>query len=275
VNEIVIPTLNGLVEYVLYAGSLFVLLWFVARSLVRHRKIQPRQRANPSQWIREVGWSTLSQFVIAMAGLVIGLGAQQLLDTATVDVSSWTSPLAVVGLTTAFVLFDDFLFYWCHRALHTRPLYRRFHLIHHRSVDVSPLTSFSFHPVEAVVNSLPSILLGLTVDAPFAAFYWFGWASLLNNLLGHSGFEWAPRWWHGVPVLGLKTPSSHHNLHHEKVRGNYGLYLTFWDRWCGTEFVDYDERWNRLHDRIALGRRGADIDRSSAAPEIARHVSES
>jgi len=254
-TEIFATTLQGLLEYVFYGGSMFVLLWFVVRNRVQHRKIQPRQRANAAQWMREVGWSVVSQFTFAITGLAVGRAFQQVFDTAPIHVSSWTSPLAIVGLTIAFVLFDDCVFSWCHRALHTKTLYRRFHLTHHRSVDVNPLTAFSFHPLEAFVNSWPGLILGLTVDAPFAAFSWFAWASLLDNLLGHNGFEWAPRWWHRVPFIGSKAPSMHHNLHHEKVRGNYGLYFTFWDRWCGTEFADYDERWTQLHDRIALGHR--------------------
>jgi sterol desaturase/sphingolipid hydroxylase (fatty acid hydroxylase superfamily) len=253
-NEIIDYVLYGIREYAIYAGSLFVLLWIVLRSWVQHRKIQPRQRAGSRQWMREVGWSVVSQFVFTVSGLVVAIGAQRAFGTALIDIESWNSTLAVIGLALVFVLYDDATFYWIHRALHTKRLYRRFHLTHHRSVDVTPLTSFSFHPAEAFANAFPGMVLGVFVAAPGAAFYWLGWASLLNNLAGHCGFEWAPRWWHRVPLLGLKTPSMHHNQHHEKVRGNYGLYFTFWDRWCGTEFADYEQRWSELHDRIDGGR---------------------
>jgi sterol desaturase/sphingolipid hydroxylase (fatty acid hydroxylase superfamily) len=67
---------------------------------------------------------------------------------------------------------------------------------------------------------------------------------------GHNGFEWAPKWWDRIPVLRLETPSIHHNLHHEKSRGNYGLYFTFWDRWMGTQFPDCEARKAALRTRI-------------------------
>ncbi|NBW42885.1 MAG: hypothetical protein EBR29_03555, partial [Sphingobacteriia bacterium] len=28
--------------------------------------------------------------------------------------------------------------------------------------------------------------------------------------------------------------SRHHNLHHARFQGNYGLYFLIWDRWMGT-----------------------------------------
>jgi sterol desaturase/sphingolipid hydroxylase (fatty acid hydroxylase superfamily) len=39
--------------------------------------------------------------------------------------------------------------------------------------------------------------------------------------------------------LGWITPVSHHHFHHARNRGNFGLYFTWWDRWCGTEDTDY------------------------------------
>ena len=63
----------------------------------------------------------------------------------------------------------------------------------------------------------------------------------LFNMLGHLGYEVFPRWWRAAPLSGLKTASTHHNLHHERFRGNSGLYFVWRDRWMGTEFAD-DER---------------------------------
>jgi lathosterol oxidase len=49
--------------------------------------------------------------------------------------------------------------------------------------------------------------------------------------------------------LGWITPVSHHHFHHARNRGNFGLYFTWWDRWCGTEDPEYlrygDARFSR------------------------------
>jgi Delta7-sterol 5-desaturase len=172
-----------------------------------------------------------------------------ILDVAT------TTPRAVAALTAVFIAFDDTYFYRSHRALHTKALYRRFHLVHHRSVDVTPLTSFAFHPGEEIITAAPFMIATASSVGfePVVVPLW-GLASLANNIGGHLGYEWAPRWWTTTPILRAKTPSLHHNMHHEKVRGNHGLYFTFWDRICKTEFSDYAQRMHVLKERIARGR---------------------
>jgi sterol desaturase/sphingolipid hydroxylase (fatty acid hydroxylase superfamily) len=250
VSVFVETVVQGLNDYFALAIPLFVLVWFVFRARLDHRKVQERQRADAAQWRREVTWSLVSQLVFGVTAVVVGVVVQVGLGGPLVDLSSWTSPVGVGALVLAGVLVDDAFFYWSHRALHTPRLYRRFHLTHHRSVDVNPLTSFSFHPVEAAVNAAPlTVAAALFGLHPTVIVLW-GYLSLVNNLLGHLGFEWMPRWAQQSPVLRWKTPSSHHNLHHERVRGNYGLYFTFWDRIGGTEFSDYDDRRRAVLDRM-------------------------
>jgi sterol desaturase/sphingolipid hydroxylase (fatty acid hydroxylase superfamily) len=40
----------------------------------------------------------------------------------------------------------------------------------------------------------------------------------------------------------LNTPT-HHAMHHEKMRGNYGIYFNFWDRLMGTNHPHYEVRF--------------------------------
>jgi Delta7-sterol 5-desaturase len=129
--------------------------------------------------------------------------------------------------------------------------------VHHRSVDVTPLTSFAFHPGEELITAAPFMIATTLVGfQPTVVLLW-GLASLANNIGGHLGYEWAPRRWTTTPILRAKTPSLHHNMHHEKVRCNYGLYFTFWDRVCRTEFSDYPARTIALRERIGRGRAAA------------------
>jgi sterol desaturase/sphingolipid hydroxylase (fatty acid hydroxylase superfamily) len=69
------------------------------------------------------------------------------------------------------------------------------------------------------------------------------------NVLGHTGYEFHPRWlmdsWLGKV---LNTPTNHVQ-HHEKLKGNYGLYFNVWDRLMGTNHPDYENRFREVTSR--------------------------
>jgi Delta7-sterol 5-desaturase len=51
--------------------------------------------------------------------------------------------------------------------------------------------------------------------------------------------------------LGRRLNTSiYHNQHHESFHGNYSLYFTFWDRWCGTLREDSALKKEQVHRRI-------------------------
>jgi sterol desaturase/sphingolipid hydroxylase (fatty acid hydroxylase superfamily) len=247
-NDIVTFVYVGLRDWALYMGSAFVLIWFVFRPRIEHRKIQLKQRANTKQWIHEVKWTLASQVGFVVGLLFFGDGKSPGLF---VQLDTTKLPI-LLGASLAFIVVDDAWFYWTHRFLHgNQRLYRTVHKVHHRSIDTNPLTSLSFHPIESFIINVPLAVLPIFIGVSSNFFFWAIWISTLNNIAGHNGFEWAPSWWNKIPLLRLKTPSIHHNLHHEKSRGNYGLYFTYWDTWMGTQFSDYDDRVSALRTRMS------------------------
>jgi sterol desaturase/sphingolipid hydroxylase (fatty acid hydroxylase superfamily) len=66
----------------------------------------------------------------------------------------------------------------------------------------------------------------------------------VRNVLGHAGFELMPAGFARCRWLGWLTTATHHDLHHETFRWNYGLYFTWWDRLMGTEHPGYLERFD-------------------------------
>jgi Delta7-sterol 5-desaturase len=69
------------------------------------------------------------------------------------------------------------------------------------------------------------------------------------NVVGHMGYEYNARWFMKTPLrLILNTPTNH-VMHHEKMRGNYGLYFNFWDRLMGTNHSDYERRFAEVTSR--------------------------
>ena len=49
-------------------------------------------------------------------------------------------------------------------------------------------------------------------------------------------------------TIGWITATTHHNLHHSRIEGNYAFYFTWWDRLMGTEITDYRE----IYDKVTL-----------------------
>jgi sterol desaturase/sphingolipid hydroxylase (fatty acid hydroxylase superfamily) len=142
------------------------------------------------------------------------------------------------------IVWHDTYFYWTHRLLHTRWLFRRVHGVHHRSRNPSPWAAFSFHPVEALIQGmvLPTFLL----VAPLNEYVVIAFAihQIARNAHGHAAVETLPRGFVRHWLWGRIVTTTHHHLHHETARGNYGLWFTWWDRWRGTERADYFERFD-------------------------------
>jgi sterol desaturase/sphingolipid hydroxylase (fatty acid hydroxylase superfamily) len=147
------------------------------------------------------------------------------------------------------IFIHDTWFYWTHRLMHHPRLFRLTHLTHHRSVNPTPWAAFAFSPLEAVVQgSIFPLAVMLVPMHPYAFGLFMIW-QLAFNVMGHAGYEVFPRWmmksWLGRV---LSTPT-HHVMHHEKMRGNYGLYFNMWDRLMKTNHQDYEARFAEVVSR--------------------------
>jgi hypothetical protein len=111
------------------------------------------------------------------------------------------------------------------------------------------INALHFHPLENLVEFLPFLLLPKLIPIYWPIFFLWQTLDLLNNVLGHLGYEIYPKKWVRFPFLKFKTASTHPSMHHERFNGNYGLYFTFWDKLMKTEFHDYVERFQDLHNR--------------------------
>ena len=140
-------------------------------------------------------------------------------------------------LASAFIyLFaQDTWFYFTHRVMHHRKLFKWTHEGHHRSVQPTPWASFSFDAIEAVSAAwlLPVMALFIPIHVGTALALLM--IMTINAVFNHAGWEvypdkWVKGWW-GRHII----TASHHNLHHTKFKGNYGLYFRFWDKVCGTD----------------------------------------
>lgn len=228
--------------YLVLVTGVFLVVWrWGARRLAGARIPSPR-RVDAAQIRRELG-NTLVTFVAGggSAAAVLGLHAAGLsrLDPAPAH------PAAVLGWVAAGLAFNDLWFYAVHRALHTPRLFRLVHVVHHRSVDVNPFTSYSFHAVEALLLGLWIVPATVVLPVPASALGILQVIGLLNNVMSHLGYELLPPWLLRVPLLRWMNTATFHSLHHTRSVGNYGLHTRLWDRVFGTEVPDYEAVFRR------------------------------
>jgi sterol desaturase/sphingolipid hydroxylase (fatty acid hydroxylase superfamily) len=161
------------------------------------------------------------------------------------EFNSYGSGYFIVSIFAMLLLHDTY-FYWMHRAVHHPKLFFIFHKAHHQSRNPTPFTSFSFDFAEAVVEAaiIPIMVLILPVH-PLAIFLFFN-ISLAFNVMGHLGYEFLPSWFITHPVLKWVNTSTHHNMHHQKGNGNYGLYFNFWDTFMKTNHKHYHKKFYEI-----------------------------
>ena len=129
-------------------------------------------------------------------------------------------------------IWNDVHFWVNHRLLHGAWL-RRFHGVHHRSVVTTPWSTYSFHPVEAVMLGNVILLPMLVHDFSFQALLSVPVFSLFFNSVGHSNYDFFTQ----VSSGHWFAASRRHQLHHAHPGGNYGFQFTFMDRLFGTRLA--------------------------------------
>jgi sterol desaturase/sphingolipid hydroxylase (fatty acid hydroxylase superfamily) len=239
---------ENFIWYAAFAFPFFIIFWVVGKRRFKPIRIQEQARATNRHFLHDLAYSFSTFIVFGLLDLLLIYLDKQgytLLYTNLGDYPWWWLPLSFF---LALVI-DDTFFYWSHRAMHHPRLYPVFHRVHHESTDPSPLTAFAFHPSEAVVEYLMSFILPFVLPMHLGVVIAWQIYSMLNNVLGHLGYEVYPKGWVKIPILKYKTASVHHNMHHQLFNGNYALYFTWWDKWMGTEFREYEARHAQIFER--------------------------
>ncbi|MCL6266925.1 sterol desaturase family protein [Flagellimonas myxillae] len=135
------------------------------------------------------------------------------------------------------IVLHDTYFYWTHRLIHHRSIFKYVHLTHHRFSNPTPWAAFAFHPFEAIISlGIIPIILFLIPYHQWALIIFITFLTVYNAII-HLGYP--------IPYLTLSTyqnTGNDHNLHHRGVGANYGLYFNIWDKLMGT-YRKFDEDW--------------------------------
>jgi lathosterol oxidase len=232
------------IRYFIIAGVPFFLFYKLIAKWYAKGKIQNRN-ASLKDFMREILHSVQTSAVFAVIAYVILYtplkNYTQLYDSFT-DFPLLYLP---VSLVLSLVIHDTY-FYWMHRLLHHKNLFKYAHVTHHQSTNPSPWASYSFHFLEAWTEG--AVLLVIVVLMPIhpIVVVWFTIVGFVINVYGHLGYEVAPKWLRWSFLFEIINTSVYHNIHHSKFKGNYGLYFRMWDRLMGTEHPDYVKDYDRL-----------------------------
>ena len=212
-----------------YAASSGFFAWLTLR---RH---PDAHRGLSRQIRREVRWSLASAAIYGIPAGVLAWGWQT--HGWTRIYTDWHAyPLWYAPVSLLIYLFaHDSWFYWTHRLLHRPRWFRLAHGVHHASRPPTAWAAMSFHPIEALSGAVVIPALILLVPIHVAV---LGAVLAIMTFMGvtnHMGWEIFPRALVHSRVGKWLITASHHQLHHEEYRCNYGLYFRLWDHLCGTD----------------------------------------
>lgn len=237
-----------LIRYLVLAGIPFLIFYMLlSSSKTAKYKIQNRKASKKDFW-REIMYSSSSSLVFSVMSAILvftPLKSYTLLYSNVHDYPLWWLP---VSLVLSLVIHDTY-FYWMHRIMHHKSIFRLAHVVHHQSVNPSPWTSYSFHIVEAIAEGGVLPILAFTLPMHTDVLILFTVVSLFINVYGHLGYEIMPKWVRNSYLFEVINTSVHHNLHHSKFKGNYGLYFRWWDRIMKTENPDYVKEYDRMQEK--------------------------
>jgi sterol desaturase/sphingolipid hydroxylase (fatty acid hydroxylase superfamily) len=145
-----------------------------------------------------------------------------------VPLVSFTAHPVYCGLVLFFTPFwRELHFYWVHRLIHYKPLYKYVHYLHHKNVNPGPWSGLAMHPVEHILY-FSVVLIHWIVPSHPVNFLFNAQHTALTPASGHIGFE--------GPVVKGRIPggSYFHYLHHRYFECNYGESTLPLDKMFGT-----------------------------------------
>ncbi len=136
-------------------------------------------------------------------------------------------------------------FYFTHRMLHWRPLYRSIHRIHHYNIEVGPWSGLAMHPLELAIYFSTVCVQWLLALHPLNALFQLQFA-IFNAAMSHTGFEKILL----SKEVGIESNSYFHFLHHKYFECNYGGTIAPMDQWFGTFHDGSTEAQERMQQRM-------------------------
>jgi sterol desaturase/sphingolipid hydroxylase (fatty acid hydroxylase superfamily) len=139
------------------------------------------------------------------------------------------NPVWLVVFWLIIPLIHDLHFFCIHLLIHQGPLYRWIHKVHHNSVNPSPWSSLSMHPVEHLLYWSDSLIHLILPSHPLLLLYHLQTTGT-GAVIGHVGFDRVE----AGDETSCQTHAFAHYLHHKYFEVNYADGSLPLDKWFGT-----------------------------------------
>jgi sterol desaturase/sphingolipid hydroxylase (fatty acid hydroxylase superfamily) len=145
----------------------------------------------------------------------------------------WTTfaehPIWLAAFGLVLPIYHEVHFYCIHRLIHVPILYKWVHSVHHNSVNPSPWSSLSMHPVEHLLYWSDSLIHLIVPSHPLLLLYNLQITGT-GAVVGHVGFDRIV----AGEESAIETHAFAHYLHHKYFEVNYGDGTVPIDSWFGT-----------------------------------------
>lgn len=233
--------------YWLYLLSSFMLAYWISGLQLFRLKLW----FNRSSLV-DVIWLLVNQWLFKLLVLPImalqisyALTLNQWLINAFGDGNYWQLQQTELMLLFTLSLFvcQDFCKFVVHFSMHKIPLLWRFHAVHHSATSMTPLTLYRIHPVEMLINTARSLLVGVAVTGLFL--YLFQNQLAISHIIGvnifvfifnlcASNLRHSPVWLGFGKLEHLFISPAQHQIHHSTqyrhFDKNFGSALAIWDK---------------------------------------------
>lgn len=238
-----------LFHFFIVAGILFLIFYVWDKRRLLYLKIQ--QKFPQKRFVfSEIKYSVYTSLIFAAYGWFVVWASYQGLTLIYRPIDKYGYGYFFLSLLLMIVIHDTY-FYWTHRLLHWKPLFKKVHVVHHLSHNPTPFSAYSFHPVEAIIQGGVGLIVFI-VPYHATSYTLFMAYALGMNILGHLGFEFLPRNFVKSKIGHWFNTPTHHNIHHQDTKYNYGLYFNLWDRFMKTNHPKYEERFEAVVDQREL-----------------------
>ena len=231
---IVLLTFIIFIRYLIFSFTYHIVFFTFLKKTFKNRFLH-QKKLKPKQYKKEIFWSSISGLIFGATAVLIYYLYVNNYTAIYQDFeafSFWYLPISAM----LFLLLQDSYYYWAHRWMHLPKVYKYFHLVHHKSIHTSVFTSFSFHPLETIIQAIFFPLIVMLLPIHIYTFLGVLGLMTISATINHAGVEVYPSGKFGKWLKRWLIGASHHDKHHTKFNYNFGLYFTFWDRLMQTEY---------------------------------------
>jgi Delta7-sterol 5-desaturase len=239
-------------RYFLFAGSFYLVFYVWKNRKFWYAKIQQRYPEN-KHILREIGYSMLTMLIFGAIIILTIIAGKKGLTRVYNDIGQNGYVYFFFSIVLMIFIHDTY-FYWTHRLMHWKPLFKIAHKTHHLSTNPTPFAAYAFHPIEAVVEIGIIPFIAFTMPYHPTALAAFSVYAIILNVIGHLGFELFPKGFASHRIFKWHNTSTHHNMHHRLVKCNYGLYFNIWDRLMKTNHPEYEKSFDSVIEQREQGK---------------------